>query len=822
MKKLTISAMVVAALFCVGCQTDTTQDLPEAEGTVLSVSLPEGEARTSLGNKNGTSYPIYWSNGDKIVANGVESNPVVVEENKANSASFYFATQLESPLYVTYPYTPTTTADSPKVDFPAEQDYVVGSFDLGAVPMCGYEESGNTISLNYLAGVMCFAVRGENNSTVLKTITITSENELSGVFDVNCQTAAITATSAATKSVTYTLPANFTLSSSEDKLVYIALPYGDRGLCSVTFTDSNNKTFNAEFDGSDIKAGKVYKFPSITFHHNEVVTNLDPITEVEIVDWNFGQNATIKGKITCDGKPVKGVVVSDGFICTKTNANGEYGLESALTNVKFVMYSIPSGYTAPTNSYGLPIFFKRLSALTKKNGVYTANFTLNEITNDPDRYTLLVGADPQPRKKDASFDLNAYHSLDCCDDFYLDLKNKAADITDRNVYGLMLGDLVHENMDLYDNYIAGLSTLGFPMFNVLGNHDNDPDSKTDVAGRHVFEEKIGPTYYSFNIGKLHYVVLDNLIMNLEDGKLTGYEKQGLTDEIWQWLQNDLSYVDTSTTLMIAAHSPMTRLKTGGGRNDKVAAHFTDYTTLFAKYDKVHIWSGHTHKTFNYCYSSSHALASIEEHTVARATGELWTNEYLSGGTPRGYVVVEVDGNNVSWKFKPTIYQKGSYVSTSYTSKKPGYTHRDWDYNSNGVAKMRSNGATLSESYQMKVYAPGTYNESFADMSAGVAKNDYIYVNVFLWDTKWENPKFNGTEMEHVAHDTAYALDEFAIRKHYCTYGYTLKDSSSYVYDYDKNDYLHTLFRIKAPSSTGSGAVTVKDRFGNTYSSTISW
>ncbi|MBE6175098.1 MAG: hypothetical protein E7147_06110 [Rikenellaceae bacterium] len=818
MKKLTISAMVVAALFCVGCQTDMTQDVAELGDTLLNVTLPDSDARTSLGEKNGTSYPIYWSEGDKIVVDGVESKAVVIDSSDARRATFSLNGVLTPPFLVTYPYTPTTTADSPKVDFPAEQNYIAGSFDLGAAPMCGYIEQGNSVSLKHLAGVLCFALRGKDNATVLKSITITSEKELSGVFDVNCQTATITATSASTKSVTYTLPDNFTLSTSADKLVYITLPYGDRGRCQIAFTDSNNKSIYAKFNASDIKVGKVHKYPSIVIKETNVETNLDVMYEEEVPDWNFGQNAPIQGYVKCNGTPLKDVVVSDGFISTKTNSSGFYALNSELTDVKFVMVSIPSGYTAPVDSNGLPIFYQRLSSLKQTNGSYTANFTLNKISGNADRFTLLVGADPQPRASSAGYDRNAYHSLDCCEDLYRDMKEKAATITDRNVYGLMLGDIVHENMDLYDNYIAGLSTLGFPMFNVIGNHDNDPDSTTDVEGRHVFEEKLGPTYYSFNIGKLHFVVLDNLIMFLNDGELTGYE-QGLTDEIWQWLQSDLHYVDESTTLMIAAHSPMTKLRTGGSRTD-AAKHFADYATLFAKYKAAHIWTGHTHNTYNYNYPVGSALHGIEEHTVARSTGELWTNEYLADGTPRGYVVVEVDGDDISWKFKPTIYQTGSFTPAQYTPTQPNYIYRDWDYDSNGVAKMRSNGATLSESYQMKVYAPGTYHDNFTSLMADGAKNNYIYVNVFLWDDKWGVPTFNGSAMENVAYNTGnYSLASHELRAHYKAYGYKMIDEPEYG---PKEDKLHTLFRIKAPSASGSGTVSVTDRFGNTYSSTISW
>jgi hypothetical protein len=354
------------------------------------------------------------------------------------------------------------------------------------------------------------------------------------------------------------------------------------------------------------------------------------------------------------------------------------------------------------------------------------------------------------------------------------------------------------------------------MFNVLGNHDNDTTAKTDVEGRRKFEEKLGPTYYSFNIGKLHFIVLDNLIMKLDDDELTAYD-QGLTDDIWQWLQNDLQYVDRSTTLMVAAHSAMFKLITGGNRG---AAHKNDYGNLFAEFAKAHVRTGHQHTTYNYVYSASSNWASIEEHTVARATGELWTNEYISGGTPRGYTVVEVDGSNISWKFKPTIYQSGSFTATKYTSKQPSYTHRDWTYK-NGVATMKSDGSILSENYQMKVYKPKQYHNSYEDMINGGAANDYVYVNVFLWDRLWEYPMYNGVKMEKLDYEEAYCLATHEIKNHYYSYGYTLYNGSGSSYAPWNND-IHTIFRAPENRASGTGTVTVKDRFGNEYSSTISW
>ncbi len=545
---------------------------------------------------------------------------------------------------------------------------------------------------------------------------------------------------------------------------------------------------------------------------------------------NSGNNNSIgykpTGKITVRGivygggsKTLAGVVISDGLLCVQTDEKGYFEIDSELSRTKFIMASIPSGYYAPTDDNGLPIFYHKVTDEEREKDMVQHTFEFYPITNNPDRYTLIVGADPQSRGRTAGMDRIAYHSLDCCDDLFLDMRDKVATITDRNVYGLMLGDLIHEDLTLYDTYIAGVKTLGFPMFNVLGNHDNDPGAKTDADGRHVFEDKLGPTYYSFNIGKQHYVVLDNLIMKLNSSGHLKNSDQGLTDEIWQWLQNDLIYVDRSTTIMVAAHSPMFMDAGLNDRSQYTQGHRIDYANLFSKFAKVHAWAGHIHETFNYVYPASSNLKNVEVHTVARSTGELWTNEYIANGTPRGYTVVEVDGDDISWYFKPTKYQTGAFTAERYTPEKPSYKHRDYDFDENGVAKMRKDGAALTESYQMKVYKPGEYHDTYTDMIEGNNTNRYVYVNIFLWDDKWEEPKYNGEKMKKLDHKSAYCLATYEIRNHYYTYGYKIAGGNDYA-PYDNS--IHTIFRAYESRPSGKGTVTVTDRFGNEYSQSISW
>lgn len=524
----------------------------------------------------------------------------------------------------------------------------------------------------------------------------------------------------------------------------------------------------------------------------------------------------IRGIIYDDNAvPMADVVVSDGFQCVKTGADGRFSMESDLSKVKFVSVVQPSGYQAPVES-GLPRFWKMLGKgdAQKINGVYQLRFTLSKVKTDPERFTMVIAGDPQPRAASATWDNFAYHSLDCCSDLWKDVGEYTSTISGRPVYGMMLGDIVHENMSLYENYCKSIAQLDFPFYNVIGNHDNDPNAADDDAGAAYFESYLGPRNYSFNAGKFHVVVIDNLIMRKNSsGQLKDYD-QGLTDDIWKWMQNDLSYVDYSTPLIICSHSPMFMVAAGSDRSQaSTTRHGADYSLLLSKYKKVYAWAGHVHNTFNYVYDASSKLPNVEVHTVSRVTGALWINEWLcEDGTPRGYVVAEADGENLSWKFKPVAYQ--SYAPAGEV---PSYTLRDFTFNADGVALR--NGKRLDESYQVRAYPRGTYDDN------------YVYANVFMYDEAWGNVTFtsqkSGTSvpMQKVTeksrrYDAAYK-EVFDFYKA----GPVLGASSDFVL-FDKsgnvtNPVSH-LFRCYSAEESDSGTVTVKDRFGNEYSASVSW
>lgn len=538
-------------------------------------------------------------------------------------------------------------------------------------------------------------------------------------------------------------------------------------------------------------------------------------------------SGTVKGD---DNKPLAGVVVSDGISCVLTDANGNYQLPADLSkkdkdgNDRYVFVSTPSGYAAPT-AQGHAIFWEWLKDHKSKKGsdgkYRGVDFTLTKIAN-PDRFTILIYGDPQPRKKEdwsGYTEWSAFHSLDICKDMYDDMKEYVATtLTGRPVYGIGLGDIVHQNTALLPAYRSGMATTGITTYNVIGNHDQGhKKGMTDDTSCQAYEWYMGPANYSFNLGGLHFLMLDNMLV--QDGAYSDECATGLTDEIWQFVQNDLALVSRDTPLMVCAHSPMCRRING---KDAVGNHLTEMRTLLSRYSRVYAWAGHTHSTYNYAETGN----PIESHTVSRVTGALWTNEYLGeNGTPRGYVVFDYDknkgsGKEISWKFKP-IYRQTAPYAGSYTDY--GYQYRDWDYDASGKAVLKANrgGTALTDSYQMQVFAPGTY----------AANDRTVYVNVFLWDDLWQKPRFyldgksTYTTMTPVTtQDACYTYSDWDITAYYASKYSGLRDSWYKDGTTAKMNNCVTMFKC-SPNGIedyNGGTVKVTDRFGVEHSTHISW
>jgi hypothetical protein len=211
----------------------------------------------------------------------------------------------------------------------------------------------------------------------------------------------------------------------------------------------------------------------------------------------------------------------------------------------------------------------------------------------------------------------------------------------------------------------------------MGNHDNDGatpcNENTDFNATAKYRKAFGPTYYSVNIGKVHYVMLDNIhYINAPGGKkakgIVGARNYtcDITPEQLAWLKKDLELVtDKSTPIVVGVHSPIYRYKNGmkGKINSTLAEpSASEFAALLQPFSNVHIISGHAHRnrtTYGCDDKNQTEIANIIDHNIVAVSGSLWYSSGFGGpmlgslGEPAGCKIFTIDNKDIKWYFNPT-------------------------------------------------------------------------------------------------------------------------------------------------------------------------
>src|SRR5690606_11841939 len=112
-------------------------------------------------------------------------------------------------------------------------------------------------------------------------------------------------------------------------------------------------------------------------------------------------------------------------------------------------------------------------------------------------------------------------------------------------------DSIWDTPKMWAAYKDGIAKIGIPFFQVIGNHDKQEATDTESDNARLFKKQFGPTYYSFNRGKVHYVVLDDIRYK------TIKEYDGhISIEQLAWLKKDLSHVPKNHLIVISLHIPV--------------------------------------------------------------------------------------------------------------------------------------------------------------------------------------------------------------------------------------------------------------------------
>ena len=294
MKNLTKLFFAVAILFAgVACTTDVTDDLGVQVNGVgqTEIVLSLEESRTQLGAEAEGSYPLYWSNGDKISVNGVESNAITVGD-KATVASFTVPGTLATPYCIAYP-----AAAEGQVLFAAEQTHAGDTtFASGVSTMYGYSEGGNA-QLQHLTGVLKIGVIGSATLTHAQ-ISNVSRAPIAGPFAIDFATGKLTATASSKGVINYSFGEGVALSSTPTYL-HVAVPAGEYSELYVTLYDNAGGVMYAIINADSSKpltAGCVRKFKN----NIDYVVNTSVYVIKDVASLKALSTATTDAVVVCD------------------------------------------------------------------------------------------------------------------------------------------------------------------------------------------------------------------------------------------------------------------------------------------------------------------------------------------------------------------------------------------------------------------------------------------------------------------------------------------------------------------------------------------
>lgn len=427
-----------------------------------------------------------------------------------------------------------------------------------------------------------------------------------------------------------------------------------------------------------------------------------PAVEINVINGTSieeGNNLVGLVSDSSTGKGIEGVAVSDGYSVVKTDKNGVYQFESN-RYARYVFISIPSEYKVPMDKNMNPAFYKNGIS---RNTTNRNDFILDPLTENEDNFTLIAIGDPQVK---TSAHISRYKN-ETIADIRSTLNVNQAKGRYTKAYAVTLGDIIHDTPNLWDAMVETMQNVkigsGYlPVFQCIGNHDHNAKASSDLSATTEYVDHYGPTDYSFNRGKVHVVVMDNIVCTTTNGSTWTYDA-GFSKSQYNWLKADLDAVRNKADMMVilCCHIPFRGGSNSGGSNVNKDKYYAETLALLKEFNEAHIMIGHTHYPQNYRhtgYTSKNGLP-IYEHVHGGACGGWWSSNMNVDGAPNGYSIYEIEGNHMkNWLAKstgfPEDFQMRVYNGNQTYTGGAGYTYNWYQNSTGGTAKIQYRGRSF--------------------------------------------------------------------------------------------------------------------------------
>ncbi len=443
------------------------------------------------------------------------------------------------------------------------------------------------------------------------------------------------------------------------------------------------------------------------------------------------------GRVSCEGQGIADVVVTDGLRCTTTDGSGNFTIAQR-DGARHIYISTPAGYTSPQDEDGVVIFHQKIT-----EGQESYNFELDRAAEDQKHHSFVALADPQ---------LYVEKNYDVLQERVDDMR-KTIEQVGLPCHGMTAGDIVGSDHSMYSRYNKIMASAGIEYRTAMGNHDATFNGRSNYDSTIKYEETFGPAYYSYNVGEIHYIVLNNIHYLGKAWLYIGY----VDEQQLRWLESDLSYIPEGSTIVVMLHMPTTKSNDidapyNNCMTSDVMANNTAIYNIVKEYT-THIISGHTHVNANYELKDN-----LYEHNVAGFCGAWWQGALCTDGTPAGYQLFEVNGEDITWYYKSVGYPKD---------------------------------------FQMKVYSREDSEEL----------GNKILANVWNYDSKWR-VEISVDRAKPVAMEQVVDLDVAATKLY--------RNNPEIEYTWIGPTYTQHMFSYTVPQEAKRVEVIATDRFGNRY------